>query len=125
MYKFLGLQPPTKKQKTSSEREEKHNNYDRNICERAFRKSWNENRPWLKYIQEENKMHCVTCREAAKVDKSNNNKNVYIAGTDKFKSDSVEYHELSKNHQKAMKIVAGRNKPNETPAMKMVYGHDK
>ena len=36
-------------------------------------------------------MHCVTCREAAKVDKSINNKNVYIAGTDKFKSDSVEY----------------------------------
>ena len=32
-------------------------------------------------------MHCVTCREAAKVDKSINNKNVYIAGTDKFKSD--------------------------------------
>ena len=59
MYKFLGLQPPTKKQKTSSEREEKQDNYDRNICEdgeRAFRKSWSENRPWLKYIHEENKM---------------------------------------------------------------------
>ena len=57
MYKFLGLQPPTKKQKkTSSEREEKQNNYDRNIRERAFRKSGSENRPWLKYIQEETKM---------------------------------------------------------------------
>ena len=55
MYKFLGLQPPTKKQKNK------------------FRKSWSENRPWLKYIQEENKMHCVTCREAAEVDKSINN----------------------------------------------------
>ena len=32
-----------------------------------------ENRPWLKYIQEENKMHCVTCDEAAEVDKSINN----------------------------------------------------
>ena len=40
MYKFLGLQPPTKKQNTSSEREEKQNNYDRNVRERAFRKSW-------------------------------------------------------------------------------------
>ena len=73
MYKFLGLQPPTKKQRTSSEREEKQNNYDRNVCERAFRKSWSKNRPWLKYIQEENTMHCVTCREAAEVDKSINN----------------------------------------------------
>ena len=67
-------------------------------------------------------MHCVTCQETAEVDKSINNKNVYIAGTDKLKSDSVEYHELSINHQKAMKIVAGRNKSNETPAMKMIYG---
>ena len=25
-----------------------------------------------------------------------------------------------KNHQQAMKIVTGRNKPNETPAMQMV-----
>ena len=74
MYKFLGLQTPTKKQKTSSEREEKQNNYDRNVRERAFRKYWSENMPWLKYIQEENKMHCVTCREAAEVDKSINNK---------------------------------------------------
>ena len=73
MYKFLGLQPPTKKQRTSSDREEKQNNYDRNVRERAFRKSWSENRPWLKYSQEENKMHCVTCREAAEVDKSINN----------------------------------------------------
>ena len=74
MYKFLGLQPPTKKQKTSSEREEKQNNYDRNVRERAFRKSWrSENRPWLKYIQEKNKMHCVTCREVAEVDKFINN----------------------------------------------------
>ena len=72
MYKFLGLQPPTKKQRTSSEREEKQNNYDRNVLERAFRKSWSENRPWLKNIQEENKMQCVTCREAAEVDKSIN-----------------------------------------------------
>ena len=70
MYKFLGLQPPTKKQRTSSEREEKQNNYDRNVRQRAFRKSWMKNSPWLKYIQEENKMHCVTCREAAEVDKS-------------------------------------------------------
>ena len=80
MYKFLGLQPPTKKQKTSSEREEKHNNYDRNVRERAFRKSFSVNRPWLKYIQEENKMHCVTCHEAAEVDKSiNNNLNNLMA----------------------------------------------
>ena len=57
----------------NSEREEKQNNYDRNVRERAFRKSWSQNRPWLKYIQEENKMHCVTCREAAEVDKSINN----------------------------------------------------
>ena len=27
----------------------------------------------VKYIQEENKMHCVTCREAAEVDNSINN----------------------------------------------------
>ena len=73
MYKFLGLQPPNKKQKTSSEREEKHNNYDRNVFERAFRKSWSKNRPWLKYIQEENKIHCVTCCEVVEVDKSINN----------------------------------------------------
>ena len=32
-------------------------------------------------------MHCVTCHEAAEVDKSINNKNVYIDDTDKFKSD--------------------------------------
>ena len=69
MYKFLGLQPPTNKQRTSSEREEKQNNYDRIVHECAF----SENRPWLKYIQEENKMHCVTCDEAAEVDKSINN----------------------------------------------------
>ena len=44
-------------------------------------------RPWLKYIEEENKMHCVTCREAVEVDKSIKGENVYITGTDKFKSD--------------------------------------
>ena len=56
MYKFHGLQPPTKKKNKNSEREEKHNNYDRNVRECAFRKSWSQIRPWLKYIQEENKM---------------------------------------------------------------------
>ena len=90
MYKFLGLQPPTKKQRTSSEREEKQNNYDRNVRERAFRKSWRENRPWLKYIQEENKMHCVTsCRKAAKVDKSINN-NLINLMTIKMLTSSIE-----------------------------------
>ena len=52
-------------------------------------------------------MHCVTGREAAEVDKSIKQKIcISIAGTDKLKS--VEYHELSKNLQKAMKIVTGR-----------------
>ena len=89
MYKFLGLQPPTKKQRTSSEREEKQNNYDRNVRERAFRMSWSENRPWLEYIQEENKMNCVTCREAAEVDKSINN-NVNNLITIKMLAASIE-----------------------------------
>ena len=89
MYTFLGLQPSTKKQKTSSEREEKQNNYDRNVRERAFRKSWRENKPWLKYIQEENKMHCVTCREVAEVDKSINN-NLNNLMTIKMLATSIE-----------------------------------
>ena len=42
MYEFLGLQHTHQEAKTSSEREEKHNNYYRNVCERAFRKAWNE-----------------------------------------------------------------------------------
>ena len=110
MYKFLGLQPPTKKQKTSSEAEEKHNNYDRNICECAFRIYWCE-KAMVKNIEKENKMHCVTCCEAAEVDESIKGKHVHIAGTD--------------NYQKAMKIVTGRNKPNETAGMKMIYGLNK
>ena len=56
MYDFLGLQPPTKKQKTSSEMEEKQNNYDVIVHEHAFIKSWSEKRPWLKYIEEDNNM---------------------------------------------------------------------
>ena len=49
-------------------------------------------------------------------------KNVYIAGIEQLYSDSAEYHERSKNNQNAMKIVTGRNNPNETPVMKIIYG---
>ena len=84
MYELPGLQPPTKKQnKTSSENEEKQNNYDRNIRERAFRNSWSELA-----------MHFATCRELKLTNLSNLFRNGYIAETDKFKSDPVEYHEL-------------------------------
>ena len=66
-------------------------------------------------------MHCVIGCEATDVDKSIKPKKcIIIVGTDKLKS--IEYHELSKNHQKARKIVTGRNKPNETPDMKIIYG---
>ena len=47
--------------------------YDRNVRKHTFRKSWSQNKPWLKYIQEENKIHYITCRETAEVDKSINN----------------------------------------------------
>ena len=46
---------------------------------------------------------------------------MYIAGTDNLIV-TVEYHKLSKIIRKYMKIVIGRNEPNEAPAMKMIHG---
>ena len=61
MYEFLGLQPPTKRQKKYSRKRRKAEIY--------VNVSWSEKKPWLKYIEEEEKsMHCVTGREAAEVD---------------------------------------------------------
>ena len=70
-------------------------------------------RPWLTYIEEENKMHCVTGREAAEVDKYIKQKMCIQLGLTNLKV-TVEYHELPKNHQKAMKIV-GINQMNYQP----------
>ena len=53
-------------------------------------------RPWLKYIEEENKMHCVTRK--VKLTNVLSQKCVY-SWTDNLIV-TVEYHELSKNHQK-------------------------
>ena len=79
--------PP--RDKTKFRREEKH----KCTYECAFRKSWSENKLWLNTLKKKtNSMHCVKGHEAAEVDESFKPKNcIIIAGTDKLKSDSVEY----------------------------------
>ena len=70
IYEFLGLQQPTKKQK-QVQREKRNIIIITEMYVNVRSERLGMKRPWLKYIQEENKMHCVTCHEEGEADECN------------------------------------------------------
>ena len=111
---FLDCNHSPRSKKTNAERDEKHNNYYRNVCECVFRKAWNEKRLWLKYMEEENKIHCLTCHVSKKC--------VY-SWDRQFKRDCRISQAFKKSSEDYEKVIG--KKTNEAPAMKMIRGLNK
>ena len=59
MYTFLGLQPHTKKQKKQVQKEKRNRIVTEMYVNLLSESLASKKRSWLKYIEEENKMHCV------------------------------------------------------------------
>ena len=98
--------PPQKKKKVESS--EQSSKYEQEHRKRAFLPSWQQNRPWLKYLDAESgqastsaavksAMYCQICQEASKIDRSVQQKNVSVDGCTSLQNKSIKIHETSAN----------------------------
>ena len=115
---------------------EQSSKYEQDQRKRAFSPSWQQNRPWLKYLDAESgqastsaavksAMYCQICQEASKIDRSVQQKHVFVDGCTSLRIESIKIHETSANHVKAAAIIAAMSQPEKTPAFKIISSLNK
>ena len=92
--------------------------------------------PWLKYLDAESgqastsatvksAMYCQICQEASKIDRSVQQKNVFVDDCTSLRIESMKIHETSANHVKAAAIIVAKSQPEKTPAFKIISSLNK
>jgi hypothetical protein len=118
MWRYLGCEPPQKRQNKSLEQKlSDQREYDRKK-KRDFLLSWSSGRPWLRHVND--LLLCATCQEGATLDPSIKVRNTFVAGCPTMKLEAIKHHEVSANHTKAKAVLKARNAPCETKAQKII-----
>ena len=103
MWKFVkGGNPPDKKRK-KDDKEEYYKEYEASKRSRTYLKEWEKGRSWL--INTDDGIICSICKEFG----DKNVMNQFISGCVSYKLDSVQKHQKSKGHEKAVLLYNAKH----------------
>ena len=103
LWKFVkGGNPPDKKRK-KDDKEAYYKEYEASKRSRTYLKEWEKGRSWLH--DTDDGMICLICKEFG----DQNVMNQFISGCVSYKLDSVQKHQKSKGHEKAVLLYNAKN----------------
>ena len=88
---------------------------------RRYQPKWRQEFPWLQYDDVNDIMWCGVCREfhsSLKNKGANYGNNVFVVGTNLFKTCAVKDHQSSKIHRDCLENKAAKLNPSDTPLAK-------
>ena len=108
---FKGVEPPKQKEnKATKDRKKIQADYEKKR-KRSLKECWKMGREWLNLDMNKQIMKCDACVYASSIDKKIGEKNVFVKGCESCRFESVEIHEKTDTHKRALHAYNTKDLP--------------